>query len=134
VEKIKKVLMFEKLNHYLNVLYNVVSQYFPYLAAIASAAVMAGFIYLSDTPTVPYVNQGGSISIIYPSLSDETILEAFAVFLVLILIFVACYILYSYSTKKYFSAPPTTVVTISVFILFILFLVLYIMILPKVSG
>jgi hypothetical protein len=134
MEKIKKIFANQTLQRYLMLTYEFLSNYIPYIVAIGSIAIIAGFIYLTVTPTPPYVNSGGSISIIYPSLSDETILEAIAVFLILVLIFIASYVLYSYSTKKYFSTPPSTIIAISLFALFVLFLVLYTMILPKTGG
>lgn len=134
MEKIKRVIVNEKVQRYITLLYNLINNYLPYIVAIASAGIIAGFIYLTVTPVPPYVTSGGSISIIYPSLSDETILEAIAIFLILILIFVASYVLYSYSTRKYFSTQPTTVIAISLFALFVLFLILYAMLLPKTGA
>jgi len=121
-----------RLRKLLNYFFNNIA---PYFLAIVTIAYLAGMIFIITQNTVPYIQLSPNSPpiIIYPnSPSQQTILEFTLVFIVLLFIFLSLLGIYTVGTRRYHARPPTTLLTLSIFLLFVLFFVIWVMLLQKV--
>lgn len=115
-------------------IYKFVQAALPYFLPLLSIAYLAGFIFMATQNPLPYINIGGSISIIYPrTTSQQTILETVVVFILLSFIFLSLLGLYLIGSRRYHASQPTPLLALSLFLIFILFFILWVMLLPKIS-
>jgi hypothetical protein len=117
---------FEGFNKFYNNLVKIISNILPYTIAILIILYLAGFIFIITQNPLPYIaQQNQPISIFYPrGSSQQTILEGFAIFFILVILFSSLLIMYQTATKKYYTTSPVIVLSLALFIFFVLFLVL----------
>jgi len=107
----------------------------PYVLALITIAYLSGFIFIATQNALPYIQTSPNSSpiIIYPNTSSQqTILETVLVYIVLLLIYVSLLALYIIGTRRYHAKPPTTLLSLSIFMLFVLFFILWVILLQKV--
>jgi hypothetical protein len=107
-------------------LVKIISNILPYTIAVLIILYLAGFIFIITQNPLPYIaQQNQPISIFYPrGSSQQTILEGFAIFFILVILFSSLLIMYQTATKKYYTTSPVIVLSLALFIFFVLFLVL----------
>jgi hypothetical protein len=117
---------FEGFNKFYNNLVKIISNILPYTIAVLIILYLAGFIFIITQNPLPYIaQQNQPISIFYPrGSSQQTILEGFAIFFILAILFSSLLIMYQTATKKYYTTSPVIVLSLALFIFFVLFLVL----------
>jgi hypothetical protein len=117
---------FEGFNKFYNNLVKIISNILPYTIAVLIILYLAGFIFIITQNPLPYIaQQNQPISIFYPrGSSQQTILEGFAIFFILVILFSSLLIMYQTATKKYYTTSPVIVLSLALFIFFVLFLVL----------
>ncbi|MDT7864826.1 MAG: hypothetical protein RQ922_02980 [Thermoproteota archaeon] len=116
----------EGFNKFYNKLVKIISNILPYAIAIWVILYLAGFIFIITQNPLPYIAQPNQpISIFYPrGSSQQTILEGFAIFFILTILFSSLLILHQTAVKKYYTTSPVITISLALFIFFILFLVL----------
>ncbi|MFZ8850418.1 MAG: hypothetical protein ACO2OV_09395 [Thermoproteota archaeon] len=126
---------FEGFNKFYNNLVKIISNILPYTIAVLIILYLAGFIFIITQNPLPYiVQQNQPISIFYPrGSSQQTILEGFAIFFILVILFSSLLIMYQTATKKYYTTSPVIVLSLALFIFFVLFLVLITILTSKFS-
>jgi hypothetical protein len=126
---------FEGFNKFYNNLVKIISNILPYTIAILIILYLAGFIFIITQNPLPYIaQQNQPISIFYPrGSSQQTILEGFAIFFILVILFSSLLIMYQTATKKYYTTSPVIVLSLALFIFFVLFLVLITILTSKFS-
>lgn len=114
-------------------IYETVFPFFPHLIVLIIIGYLAGIIFIITQNPLPYiVGPRQEISIIYSgSSSQQTIAEGVVIFIMLLIIFLSLFTLYSYGTKRFHTQSPTFILAFSMFILFIFFLILWVMLIPK---
>ncbi|MDT7886022.1 MAG: hypothetical protein RQ968_01445 [Thermoproteota archaeon] len=126
---------FEGFNKFYNNLVKIISNILPYTIAVLIILYLAGFIFIITQNPLPYIaQQNQPISIFYPrGSSQQTILEGFAIFFILVILFSSLLIMYQTATKKYYTTSPVIVLSLALFIFFVLFLVLITILTSKFS-
>lgn len=119
----------EQVNRALNYL---VSNLLPYILPIVAIVYLSGAVFIATQSVLPYINQNGQIIVIYPgTTSQQTILETFLVAIILLFSFFSLLGLYIVGSRRYHAKPPTPLLSLSLFLFFILFFILMVMLLPK---
>jgi hypothetical protein len=126
---------FEGFNKFYNNLVKIISNILPYTIAVLIILYLAGFIFIITQNPLPYIaQQNQPISIFYPrGSSQQTMLEGFAIFFILVILFSSLLIMYQTATKKYYTTSPVIVLSLALFIFFVLFLVLITILTSKFS-
>jgi len=124
------------LNKHKERILKIINTLIPYIVVILAIGYLSGGIFIiTQNPLPIIVDQSGQITIIYPRTnSQQTIMEGLIIGVILLILFFVIYELYQIGIRKYHTSPPNLSLALLVFALIILYFLLYVIQLSKISG